>query len=286
MSLVEERGAGVGPVRAPVPRASWLAASHRQWSYRPRASASPPLAMSPLPARPRDQLPEAPTPAGPDADLAADMALVRRALSGDDAALHLLAVRVTPVVQARIARALYRRRGQYTGDPRARLEDLVQETFVELFRDGAKVLRAWDGARGLTLSGFAGLVAEQRVFAFLRHRKATARLEDLDGGDDALARRPDPAAESPESRAAAREELEKVLDGLRAELTPAGRAMFERLVLDEEPIADVARDTGMTVAAVQAWSSRLKRRMAALWGEIAGTPPRPARAPDQEGASR
>jgi RNA polymerase sigma-70 factor (ECF subfamily) len=202
---------------------------------------------------------------------AGDAALVKDALAGDVAAMDRLAALLMPAIQGRVARVLLRRRGLYGGDARARLEDLVQDTFVELFRDGGRVLRAWDPGRGLGLAGFAGLVAEQRVYAFLRSRKASARLEDLEDGDGdgaEIGARPGPDAWDPEARAASREHVEKVLDHLRAELSPMGRVMFERLLLNDEAIADVAADTGMSVSAVQVWSSRLRRRIAVLSEEI------------------
>ena len=201
-----------------------------------------------------------------------EAALVKAALSREQGALDRLGALLLPAIQGRVARVLFRRRALYSGDARARLEDLVQDTFVELFRDGGRVLRAWDAARGLDLTGFAGLVAEQRVYAFLRSRKASARLEDLDdGGADTgagLGAHPAPEAWSPEARAASREHVEKVLDHLRAELSPMGRVMFERLLVQDEEIARVAADLGMTVPAVQAWSSRLRRRIAALSEEL------------------
>ncbi len=201
---------------------------------------------------------------------AGEAALVRAALEGDVSALDRLGALLLPAIQDRVARVLFRRRALYSGDARARLEDLVQDTFVELLRDGGRVLRAWDEARGLGLPGFAGLVAEQRVYAFLRSRKASARLEELE--DDptgaGISAHPGPAAWDPEARAASREHVEKVLDLLRAELSPMGRVMFERLLLNEEAIAGVAADTGMSVPAVQAWSSRLRRRIAVLSEEI------------------
>ncbi len=49
--------------------------------------------------------------------------------------------------------------------------------------------------------------------------------------------------------------------------------LFERLLVNEEPIAQVAADLKMSVAAVQAWSSRLKRRAAALAEELLGDGP-------------
>src|SRR5689334_24844964 len=89
---------------------------------------------------------------------------IEAALSGDEGALRGLLRELTPVIQARVARALLRRRGLARGeDPRQRLADIAQDVYLELFRDRAKLLRSWDPARGLSLTNFVGLVAEQRV---------------------------------------------------------------------------------------------------------------------------
>lgn len=218
--------------------------------------------MTTLPSSPE------PAPCGrPPEPAAADRALVQEALAGDEGALHQLATALTPTIQARVARVLLRRRGCYHGDARARLEDLVQDTFVELFRDAGRVLRAWDPARGLSLTAFVGMVAEQRVLAFVRTRKTSAMLE-APVDDDTLERRPAADAWNPEARAATREQLLKLLDHARAELSPQGRVLFERLIVDSEAIATVASEMSMSTAAVQAWSSRLKRRIAALAEEL------------------
>ncbi|WP_437914926.1 hypothetical protein WME73_05025 [Sorangium sp. So ce302] len=45
---------------------------------------------------------------------------------------------------------------------------------------------------------------------------------------------------------------------------PLGLSLLEALLIEEEPIASVCARTGMSACAVQAWSSRLRRRFAAL----------------------
>ena len=77
-----------------------------------------------------------------------------------------------------------------------------------------------------------------------------------------------PPRDDPEGRLLSREDLARLVDRLRGELSPLGLQLFHDLVVHEEPIASVAARTGMSVAAVQAWSSRLKRRIAALAAEL------------------
>ena len=60
--------------------------------------------------------------------------VVRDALSGDRKALRELVDALTPVIQARVVRALLRRRGQAAGrDIRQEVEDMTQDVFSALF---------------------------------------------------------------------------------------------------------------------------------------------------------
>ncbi len=207
-----------------------------------------------------------PGPGGPVTEISKPR--LEAALAGDGSAIRAFVKDLTPVIQARVARALLRHQAVARGaDVRQRLDDLVQDVFVELFREDGRALRAWDPDRGLGLRGYVGLIAEQRVFATLRRRSKNPWTEELtvDEGrfDEAV------APDDPELLAASRQEVEQLFDRVRASLTPLGRTLFQRLILDEEPIAAVCSATGMSTAAVQAWSSRLKRLLQALGAEIA-----------------
>jgi len=196
---------------------------------------------------------------------------VAAALSGDERALRRLVDDCAPTIQARVARGLLRRRALSRGeDVRQRLSDLAQDVYVELFREGGKVLRAWDPARGLGLHGFVGLVAEQRVAAVLRSRRRSPWAEELMGDDDEAAESSIRAEPGPEERLLSRDALERLVDLIRAELSPLGLEMFRCLLVEEESIASVSSRTGMTTSAVQAWSSRLRRLVQKLGAEIEG----------------
>ncbi len=192
-------------------------------------------------------------------DATVSSADIQRAFEGDDAALSRLMSELIPVVQGRVGRVLWRRRAQSKGaDMKTTIEDLVQEVFVELLRDGGKVLRSWTPERGLTLKSFVRLVSEQRVSAILRSRRRSPWNEELAIDDDVQG---SVASESvgPESSMLTREELARVLDEVRARVSPLGLELFYALVVREEPVAEVCTRMGMSVAAVHAWSSRLRR---------------------------
>lgn len=187
---------------------------------------------------------------------AADRVLVERALGGDEAALTRLVERLTPVVQARVARALLRA-GRGAG-PRLRqeLKDLVQEVFLALIERGGRILASWEPARGLSLENFVGLVAERQVLSLLRSGKRDPWREDptLDSELDGAS--PDV---SPEGAALAKQALEQLLDKLRACLSPQGWQLFDLLYLHERSVDEVEQATGLSSAAVYAWRSRLRR---------------------------
>ena len=199
------------------------------------------------------------------------------AMSGDREALRKLTLALLPVVQARVARALSRRRGDARGrDVRQEIADLVQEVFAAVFAQRAKVLKAWDPERGLSLANFVGLVAEREVASILRSGRRSPWTEDptlveeLDQGDP---------APSPETEVESRQLLERVLDGLRSRLSPKGLRLFQLLYVQDLPVADVAAQTGMSHDALYAWRSRLSRLVREI-AEALSDPPDDERTPE------
>lgn len=200
---------------------------------------------------------------------------LRRALAGDTEAVRRLIDHLTPVVQARVARALLRR-AHASGRRCARqeVEDLTQEVFVALFEQGGKVLRSWDPERGLSLANFAGLVAERVAASILRSGRRSPWTEDPTLSDELD--RPSAAALGPEHRVASQELLAVILDGVRARLSPKGLDLFERLLVRQQAVETVCAETGMSRDAVHAWRSRLGKLVRALAQEAlsdsAGSP--------------
>jgi DNA-directed RNA polymerase specialized sigma24 family protein len=207
----------------------------------------------------------------PSADVLTE-SLVRRALGGERAATSALVRELTPVVQARVGRALLRRLALANrGDARQRVDDFTQDVFVELFRDDGRLLRAWDPARGLSIRGFVGLVAEQRVLATLRNRKRSPWTEDPTT-DEIIDRQPADDA-SPEASVLGRESLTAVLDAARAEMTPLGLSLFQQLVIHQDSVAEVCARTGMSAASVHAWHSRIRKLLRRIAAELEAETP-------------
>ena len=185
----------------------------------------------------------------------AERQLLDRALAGDSAAARELVGTVIPVVQVRVARVLARRRGGSARDVRQEVADLTQEVFAALFEHDARVLRAWDPARGLSLASFCGLVAEREAASILRSGRRSPWKEDATAAEDL--ERDAGAAVDAERGVSSREQLERIAERLREELSPRGLELFQRLVVEEEPVETVCKSTGMTPDAVYAWRSRI-----------------------------
>ncbi len=181
---------------------------------------------------------------------------IRRVLAGCEETVNDLVERLTPVIQARVVRALLRHRGE-VHDPssRADVEDLTQSVFLELFKNDGEVLRRWDPEAGMTLENFVGMITERRVIARLRSPGArSTSLEELPA-DEAASSQPDP-----EQRLASRELLQCVVERLSQDLSELGRTMFELLFVWDGSNEEVGRKMGMSPETVRRWRNRLRER--------------------------
>jgi DNA-directed RNA polymerase specialized sigma24 family protein len=186
-----------------------------------------------------------------------DQDLVRRALRGERPAIDALVNRLSPVVQARVARLLLWR-GRAAGiDLRAQVEDLSQEVFLALFERDGRVLRSWDPGRGLSLENFVGLVARRQAVGLLR--RGSLFREDATEERHLVAVADEAVCASLEQRLACREALVQVLERLELTLPPRSLELFERLFIRDESVEEVVARTGLSADAVYAWRSRLAR---------------------------
>lgn len=198
------------------------------------------------------------------------VARLHDALAGDAAAVAQLIDAVTPVVQARVARALLRRVRRDRRDVRQEVADLTQEVFVALFSEDAKALRAWEPARGLSLVNFVGLLAERRVASLLRVKRYAFWLQEC-AASAPEERAEDLAAEPVDSEVISRLTVEQLVEALRSMLSPRGLELFQRLYVDEQSVEDVCAQTGLNPAAVYQWKHRIaqtaRTALAALQGD-------------------
>jgi DNA-directed RNA polymerase specialized sigma24 family protein len=167
---------------------------------------------------------------------------VKRALGGERAAIEELVQELSPVIQARVATALWRR-GRSS---RQELEDLTQEVLMELFTGD-------------------GLVAQRLVFSLLRSRRRSPfSQEPTDPGSIEASPPSSRLHPAPEDPFAARELLELLFERLHADLSPKGLEMFYRLYVWQEEPEQIARETGCKIEAIYQWRSRLKKEVSEL----------------------
>jgi len=186
-------------------------------------------------------------------------------MAGDASALAMLVESLAPVVRVRVTRALARRaraRGRSTVND---VDDLVQDTFALLFRDGARVLRAWDPARGSSFLGFVGLIAERAVGMTLRTSKREPWREEP---TDDVALRTLCDAPATAARLEARDELRHLLSRAQSRLSGTGWSYLKWLLLEHRPVDEIALIAGTTPDAIYTWRTRIKRLLLEIRSEL------------------
>lgn len=194
--------------------------------------------------------------------------MLERCLKGDPIAIRKLVDEWTPIIQARAARAILRRRAhrEQRRGLEQEVEELTQEVFASLFADDARALRAWDPARGLSLKNFVGLLAEREIANILQSGRRRPWSEDrtVDSSVEDYAG----VTQDAEAPVAAREMFGRILERLKEELSPQGLELFHMLMVEERAVEDVCAATGLSRDAVYAWRSRLPKLVRRLAKEI------------------
>lgn len=216
--------------------------------------------------------------ASPANSRADDMRLLSDALAGERAPLKALLDRLTPIVQARVARCLLR--SGHARDVRRDVEDFTQDALVELFANGAHALHGWREDAGLSLDNYVGLITERRTISALRSaRRNPWREQQADEETvDAVDTGPDL-----ERRVDAGDLLDRMLTRLRETLTPLGFRLFELLYVQELDTPQVCAATALSPQAVYAWRSRLRRAARQVRAELMSDSSPPPRTPAQDG---
>jgi len=136
--------------------------------------------------------------------------------------------------------------------------DLTQQVLLLLFDNGGQVLAAWDPERGLSLDNFVGLVAEREAAAILRSGRRSAWAETPTPDDILELGQVGPEAEQ---QLSSRDELICIWHRLEAQLSPRGLALTRALLIEEQPIEEVARAFNTSPNALYAFRSRLRRTL-------------------------
>jgi RNA polymerase sigma factor (sigma-70 family) len=184
---------------------------------------------------------------------------IHHACQGDRRALARLVDELLPIIKVEVVVALHRRASAVGRDATQDVDDFVQDVLVYLLAQDGRVLRRWDPRRGRSLASFVRLVARHRVARRLEGFRgnpwsaeptADEQLEglDTDGHDDSAFR-----------HLASRERLARLLEQLRARLDERGLLLFRLIYVEQRPILEVCETVGMSRAAVDQWSSRLRQ---------------------------
>jgi RNA polymerase sigma factor (sigma-70 family) len=180
---------------------------------------------------------------------------VRRALSGDRSAMRDLVARLFPVVHAR-TEAFVRRRASGRIDA-SDGQDVAQDVWLALLRDGGRALSGWDPGRGMSLEGYVGLLTQRELWARVRAAAAEKR-----GGGQASAELDEAATahgDDPERQLSERDLLARLSRHLDAELPERGRLVFRLLYTDECSPAEAAATLGVNVQVVYNWQFKIRQ---------------------------
>jgi RNA polymerase sigma factor (sigma-70 family) len=192
--------------------------------------------------------------------------VIDRALAGDERLIRRIVDTLTPTIQARVAKALWRRRtAAGNRDVAQEVEDLTQAVFLSFFADDGRVLRTWDPARG-GLDTFVRVVAEREVSSILRTRSRNPWTEEPTGADQ-LERQVSVGADI-EAVLGSHELLATIVQRVRARVSERGREVFDLLLVDGRSVDEVGALMEMTPDAIYAWRSRLARIAREIAAEV------------------
>jgi DNA-directed RNA polymerase specialized sigma24 family protein len=191
---------------------------------------------------------------------------LRRALAGDRQAMQALVHRLFPVVHAR-TEAFVRRRATGRIDA-SDGQDVAQDVWLALLRDGGRALMSWDPDRGMSLEGYVGLLTQRELWGRVRAASADKRGSGQAGAalDDEMAAAPG----DPEQTIADRDLLERVTRHLAVTLPERGRLVFSLLYEDECSPTEAAATLGVNLQVVYNWQFKIRQLAQAYLEAAAG----------------
>lgn len=182
---------------------------------------------------------------------AEDLELVRRCLTDEAGAWDAFVRRSGPAIRRGAALALRKFR---VTDPGA-LDNVQQQVYVELLREGKKTLRTFQGK--CDLEGWLSVVALRTAYHLLRKEKPVQELPDF---------LPSTAAPAPGERAERTEFLDK-LDAAFRKLEPRELQLLRLAFYEKMSYKDIAETLGMPLNSVSPTLIRAKDRLKKLLEE-------------------
>lgn len=182
---------------------------------------------------------------------AEDLDLVRRCLADEAGAWEAFVRRSGPAIRRGAALALRKFR---VTDPGA-VDNVHQQVYVELLREGKKALRSFQGKSDL--EGWLSVVALRTAYHLLRKEKPAQELRDF---------LPSSAAPAPGERAERTEFLDK-LDAAFRKLEPRELQLLRLAFYEKMSYKDIAETLGMPLNSVSPTLIRAKDRLKKLLEE-------------------
>lgn len=185
-----------------------------------------------------------------DDDPTSDEALVRATLAGNEEAERKLCARIAGYVRRRLQVMVAR--GCRGLDPAALQEDALQEFWVRLFQEDARLLREWSPEKGPLRPWVVTIASNATLNVLAKQRRRTDR-EDLEEDME-----PIPTTQpSQEARISARHLVARVL----AALSPREQEMVMAYFAEGWTAKEVAHRFETTEHAVHVWASRVRKRL-------------------------
>ena len=178
-----------------------------------------------------------------------DDELITRLAGGDDTALRELFTRHAPLLAARLRAVL----------PPSDVEDVLQETFLAVWK-GAKSYQPQQGPAGASKAGgWLWVIARRQAALLLRRRGPVHPLPDL------LTSEWPPAAADTEDPAETVAERDRLAAAVTT-LSPADHQVWQLVYVEDRPLAEVAKLTGVPQGTVKSRAHRARRLLRAALG--------------------
>jgi RNA polymerase sigma factor (sigma-70 family) len=191
---------------------------------------------------------------------------IRRACQGERRALAVLVETLLPVIKVEVAVALRRRAAALGRDARQDVDDFVQDVMLHLLADEGRRLQRWDPHKGSSLVSFVRLLTRHRVARVLEGFRGNPWSGEPTEDETLEQLRTDGSGTF--RRVESRTRLARLLELLRARLNDRGLRLFHKLYVEQRPIVEVAEEEGMSRAAIDQWSARMRRMVRDLAAEV------------------
>lgn len=185
---------------------------------------------------------------------------VTRFIRGDRSAARSMLRRLTPVIQARVRSVIRRRGSPLTPD------DVVQEVWLTLVQDDKRLLRRYDPARGSSLEGYVGGIADRVASDAVRRSRAGKR--DVARTVSGLPAQVQDGRQSVDRPVLERDMLRRLFEHLEGTLPRKGRLVLRCIFGDGLSTQEAADALGVSQQVVHNWKFRIRKDARAFLADV------------------